>query len=294
MNIQQMRCFTTVAELENMSRAAELLHTSQSALSKNVAKLEEEVGVPLFVRSGKKIELSAAGALFQRCCTLTLNHLDTALEEIRRTAGTADNRIRIGSAGVNAAVMRCIAAFSRANPGTEFDLNSNIESVEHLDINDYDVLVYPVGGRYEKFSGYPLGGEKYYLAVSDGHPLAEEGAATLKRLEGLDYVFLRSGRDSPEPVYALCTALAIRFGALCFADSRELHRRMVSSGIAAGFVPEGEAESYRADGHIRLLPIADVRFARSMMICFKRDKHLSERARAFREFAVSELRLGMK
>ena len=294
MNIQQMRCFTTVAELENMSRAAELLHTSQSSLSKNIAKLEEEVGVPLFQRSGKKIELSAAGALFLRCCTLTLNHLDTALEEIRRSSGAADHRIRIASAGVNAAMMRCIAAFSRTHPGTEFDLNSSIESVEHLDINDFDVLIYPGGGRYEKFNGYPLGSEKYYLAVSDGHPLAGEGSVTLKRLEGLDYVFLRSGRESPEPVYALCCALVLHFGALCFADSRELHRRMVAAGIAAGFVPEGEADGYRADAHIHLLPIADARFARSMMICFKRDKHLSERAREFRDYVIAELHLHME
>ena len=291
MTTQQMRCFTTVAELENMSRAAELLRMSQSALSKNIAKLEAEIGTPLFIRSGKKIELNAAGALFLRCCTGLLRNLDSAVEEIRLSVGGADKRIRIGSAGVNAAVMRCIAAFSRANPGTEFDLCSSIESIDHIDINDYDALVYPSGSRYEKFSGYPLGREKYFLAVSAEHPLAGDGAVTLKRLEGLDYVFLRSGRDNPEPVYALCTALALRFGSQCFADTRELHRRMVASGIAVGFVPEGEAESYRADGRIRLLPITDRRFAREMMICFKRDKHLTDRASDFKDFAVSYLEL---
>ena len=291
MTTQQMRCFTTVAELENMSRAAELLRMSQSALSKNIAKLEAEVGAPLFIRCGKRIELNAAGALFLRCCTQTLRSLDAALEEIRLSFCGADKRIRIGSAGVNARVMRCVAAFSRANPGTEFDLCSSIEDIEHIDINDYDALVYPAGSRYEKFSGYPLGREKYSLAVSSEHPLAQEGAATLKRLAGLDYVFLRSGRDNPEPIYSLCTALALRFGSQCFADSRELHRRMVASGIAVGFVPESEAESYRADGRIRLLPITDSRFARDMMICFRRDKHLSALARDFRDFALEYLGL---
>ena len=291
MTTQQMRCFTTVAELENMSRAAELLRMSQSALSKNIAKLEAEIGAPLFVRSGKRIELNAAGALFLHCCNGLLRNLDSTVEEIRLSVGGADKRIRIGSAGVNARVMRCIAAFSSANPGTEFDLCSSIESIDHIDINDYDALVYPAGSRYEKFSGYPLGRERYFLAVSAAHPLAQEGAATLKRLEGLDYVFLRSGRDNPEPVYSLCTALALRFGSQCFADSRELHRRMVASGISVGFVSESEAESYRADGHIRLLPIADTRFARDMMICFKREKHLTERALQFRDFAVNYLEL---
>ena len=291
MNTQQMRSFITVAELENMSRAAELLRMSQSALSKNIAKLEAEIGVPLFVRSGKKIELNAAGASFLRCCTETLRSLDEALEEIRLTAGGEEKRIRIGTAGVSTGLMRCIADFRRRNPETEFDLNSSIEDTEYIDINDYDILAYPAESRYEKFNGYPMGREKYYLAVSASHPLAEEGAATLKRMEGLDYVFLRRGKDHPEPIHALCTALAIRFGSRCFVDTRELHRRMVASGIAVGFVPEGETESYRADGNICLLPIADTRFVRDMMICFKREKHLSELARAFRDFVISELHL---
>ena len=57
MNISQLRYFTTVAQLENVSKAADLLYLSQSSLSKNIAKLEEELGMPLFDRNGKKITL---------------------------------------------------------------------------------------------------------------------------------------------------------------------------------------------------------------------------------------------
>ena len=77
MTLQQLRLFTTVAQLENMSRAAELLHMSQSALSKNIAKLEEEIGAPLFSRSGKKIELNAAGVSFLQCCNQLLRSFDS-------------------------------------------------------------------------------------------------------------------------------------------------------------------------------------------------------------------------
>jgi len=294
MNIQQLRCFTTIAELENMSRAADLLGISQSALSKNIAKLEEEIGTALFDRSGKKIELNAAGADFQRCCSLILGNLDAALEDIRLSAGDLDKRVRIGSAGVPRSLMPCVAAFCRAFPGTELDWNSSIDRMDHIDINEFDALIYPADVRYKKFNGYALGREKYFLAVAAEHPLAKSAVIPLKRLEGLDYVFLRSGREHPEEVYSLCAALTVRFGTLCFADTRELHRQMVASGIAVGFVPEGEAESYRADSRIRLIPIADERFSREMMICFKRDKHLNDRARAFKAFAVDYLKLRMR
>jgi len=285
MTIQQLRLFTTVAQLENMSRAAELLHMSQSALSKNIAKLEAEVGVQLFSRSGKKIELNPAGTEFLNCCEQVLHSMDTALEHIR-VSGADDHRVRIGSAGICAPVVRCMAAFSRENPGTEYDWNSAIESDGHVDINEFDMLVYPAGLKYEKYSGYRLCREKYYLAVPVSHPLAESSAISPKKLDDQDIVFLRTPPDRLEQPYALCAALMLQFRSVCFADSRELHRQMISEGIAVGFVPEGEAEAYRADRHIRLLNVSDARFSRELMVCFRREKHLTERGRAFMRFAV--------
>ena len=61
MRIAQLRCFVTVAQLENMSQAAELLHLSQSSLSKNIATLEEELGTQLFQRKGRSLTLNPAG-----------------------------------------------------------------------------------------------------------------------------------------------------------------------------------------------------------------------------------------
>ena len=291
MTIQQLHFFTTVAQLENMSRAAELLHMSQSSLSKNIAKLEAEVGVPLFSRSGKKVELNAAGASFLDCCNQVLRTLDSTMEEMRLASAGTDNRIRIGSAGICDPILRCMAEFSRSHPGTEFDLNSAIEYDDRIDISDYDVLIYPAGLKYEKFNGCRLCREKYFLAVAADSPLAGTGSVSPRKLAGLDYVFLRPSRDALEPPYALCTALALQFGSQCFADSRELHRQMVSAGIAVGFVPEGESAPYRSDPNVRLLPILDERFSRELMICFRRDKHLSDRAREFREFVCARLEL---
>ena len=291
MTVQQLRFFTTVAQLENMSRAAELLHMSQSSLSKNIAKLEAEVGVPLFSRSGKKVELNAAGAEFLDCCNQVLRTLDDTMQEMRLASTGTDTRIRIGSAGICGPMLRCMADFSRSHPGTEFDLNSAVENEEHIDINAYDVLIYPNELKYEKFTGYRLCREKYYLAVPAGHPMADAGSVSPRKLSGLDFVFLRSAKEALELPYALCTALALQFGSQCFADSRELHRQMVSSGIAAGFVPEGESAPYRSDPNIRLLPILDDRFSRELMICFRRDKHLTELAREFKDFAVRRLEL---
>ena len=64
MNIQNLKYFAIVAKLENVSRAAELMHTSQSSISKNIFTLEEELGTKLFDRHGKKLVLNDAGKRF--------------------------------------------------------------------------------------------------------------------------------------------------------------------------------------------------------------------------------------
>lgn len=286
MNVSQLRYFTTVAQLENISRAAELLHLSQSSLSKNIAKLEAELGMPLFDRNRGKLSLNAPGVRFQECSGLVLRELDMALDDMRLLATGADFRIKLGTPGACRRLVDCAAAFNREHPGTEFDINCSIESEEHLDINAFDVLVYPDETRYEKFRGYPFGREKCYLAVPARSGGGLQGAVTARSLNGLDLVFLRSGREHVEYAYRICTALAVRFGSQCFVDSRSLHLQMIAAGMAAGFVPEGESAPYQENRGIRLLPILDERFSRDLLLCFRRDKHLSALARSFRDFTL--------
>lgn len=286
MNISQLRYFATIAQLENISQAAELLHLSQSSLSKNLAKLEAEVGMPLFDRAGRKLALNAAGARLLEYSAMALRELDDALGDMRLLSTGGGARIRVGTAGANDRLTACIAGFHQSHPEAEFDLNSAIEGMDHLDINDFDMLIYPAGGRYEKFSGFPLYTERYCLAVPRQHPLANSASVRPRVLAGEHVVFLREGRSFVEFPFQICSALALRFAAQCYVDARELHRQMIASGYCLGFVPESGAGFYRDDPDLRLVPIQDHRFTRRMMVCFRREKHLSRLAREFRDFAM--------
>ena len=64
MEIHQLKYFICVAKLESISKAATMLHLSQPALSKSLAKLEDELGVQLFDRLGKRLHLNDRGKLF--------------------------------------------------------------------------------------------------------------------------------------------------------------------------------------------------------------------------------------
>ncbi len=290
MTVEQIRYFTTVAQLENISKAAELLHLSQSSLSKSIARLETELGTPLFVRGGKSLSLNAAGARFLECGARILRELEEAQGDIRLLTTGWDDKLKLGFAADGASLVGCVAAFLREHPGAEFDLRRDVEREEHPDINEFDALVYPDEPRYEKFTGYPLGEERWSLAVPAGHPLSRKPSVSPMALEGLDLVFLRGGKSWVEFPFRICAALALRFSSQCFADERSAHRALIASGVCCGFVPEGEADFYRGED-LRLLPVLDRHFARPVRICFRRDKHLTPLARDFRDFTIEYLKL---
>lgn len=293
MNIYQMRYFVTAAQLQNVSKAAELLHLSQSSLSKSISRMEAELGMPLFERNGKKILLNKPGERFLECCNTVLRELDDAVADMNSIASSAHAKVRLGLSGGDSPLIGCVAKFCEEHPDAEFDVDRSIESLERVDINEYDALVYPAGMKYEKFSGFRLGDEHYYLAVSRASPLAARASVALGDLEGLRLVFLRGGKNYMEFPYRVCTALALPVEQQCFTDEREVQRQIISSGMAAGFVPDGSAAAYR-NGSVSLIPINDPRFTRTMMICFRREKHLSPMARDFRDFAMDYLKLNKK
>lgn len=286
MKISQLHYFATVAQLENISKAAGLLHISQPTLSKNIAALEEELKTPLFNRNGKQLTLNTAGKRFLSSCTRILQEYQTALSDLQLLTTGSDTRIKIGCYGSIDCLYPCISAFKALHPETEYYLNNSIEWEEHLDINDYDVLIYPEEPQYDKFTGYSFGSDRYLLAVPSSHDLAKHTAICLKTLNHLDFVFLRSKNSFMEYSYRVYTALAIQGASLSFTDTPETHRQMIASGVAVGFVSENCADFYTSK-NIRLIPLLDHRFSRKLRICFKRDKHLTDFGRSFRDFAIN-------
>lgn len=290
MDITQLKYFNTVAATQNMMKASRILHVSQPAISKNIAKLEEEIGCQLFNRNGKNISLNPAGAKFLECSNSAVELIENGIEELNLFAGDIEQRINVGIAGSCSRMSECIAKYSNTHPSAIFDINGNIWNEEKPDINEYDVLVYPDTPTYKKYTGYPLYIEHYYLAMDEHHPLAAKTKIETKDLKDLDVVYLRHIK-SVEHIQRTVKALGINFNKTYYVNTRELHMQMISEKLAVGFVPEGAAKMYNQENGITLLPITDDRFYRQVNIAFKRDKHLSESAKDFKEYTIKYFKI---
>ena len=282
MNIQNLRYFAIVAKLENVTKTAELMHTSQSAVSKNILALEEEFGTRLFDRLGKKLVLNDAGRRFLSSCERILEETDAVAKDLRHMSAGGDNIIRIYAMSSDSRLFSCMSMFRLAYSNVEYRIDTFGEKSDLPDINEYDLVIYPDEIRFRKFKGSDYYTEKYYFAVRTDSPLAKRISIPVKMMDGLSFVFLRNKTEYEYPFH-VCLAQNVRMEHVHCVDTRDHHLQLIANGIAAGFVPEGNTEIYRNDRRIRLLHLTDDRFSRSMKVCFKREKHLSEIAGAFKE-----------
>ena len=83
MELRLLRYFLTVAKEQSFTKAAEQLHITQPTLSRQMAAFEEELGVALFIRNGKKISLTDEGILLKRRALEILNLEERTLEELK-------------------------------------------------------------------------------------------------------------------------------------------------------------------------------------------------------------------
>lgn len=165
MNLEQLRYFVMVAQLEHYGRAAKALYITQSALSNSMRRLEQELGVELFEHVGRNVVLTPQGKKFLSSVSGILEELDNAIEQMKGFAKESNSRIRIG------AVASLLRGFLS---GLLNAYNNEIFGKVNFDISQK-------GSTKECISG--LRANLLDVAFCDSHPLAKEDSVSLADLQ---------------------------------------------------------------------------------------------------------------
>lgn len=289
MDLNQIKYFILTAQLQNMSKAAQVLNIEQPSLSKSISNLEKELGTQLFDRSGKKLILNERGKAFLAGAKAAMDELDGAAAAAR--GSLADFTLHIGMFCMSEKLIHCIGNFSKENPMISFDICQLSGNLDRIDTNAYDLLLYPMDSIFRRYRGALAYTEQILLAVHHTSELASAQTVTLSELDNMDLIFIKHGEKEYESAYRLYLSAALKRKSISFCSSYELQRLMISSNCGAGFVPEESANAYFNDENIRLIPIVDDGFSRNIFIGFKRDKHLSEHGRRFASYVAEYFRL---
>jgi LysR family transcriptional regulator, glycine cleavage system transcriptional activator len=146
-----LRAFEAVARHLNFRAASEELALTQSAVSRQIQGLEEDVGVSLFHRHTRAVELTNAGGILLRAVTPSLERIDSAVRQIRQSAGRKSVSLTTFASFASMWLIPRLEGFQRDNPDIDIRIDASDVAVD-LDISDLDLAL-----RYAPASAMPPG-----------------------------------------------------------------------------------------------------------------------------------------
>ncbi|MRH90257.1 LysR family transcriptional regulator [Nocardia sp. SYP-A9097] len=285
MDLLQLRYFQAVARREHVSQAADELLVAQPSVSRTVARLEKELGVPLFDRVGRQVRLNVFGSAFLRRVDRALSELDDARRELADLAGLDRGRVAV-AAETLITIAGLLARFRVQHPGVDIRLfQSNAdEMARRLADREVDLC----------FASQPLAGpalrsvrllrEDVLLGVPLAHPLAVRDRVAIAELAGESWVTCRPGYWPRELLDRLFSAEGLRPVIVCEADEPGATGELISAGLGIGLVP---AASRRIAQHTPMawLRVDDPGCERVLSVVWRDDAYLSAAAQRLRDSA---------
>ncbi|MGP1682512.1 MAG: LysR family transcriptional regulator, partial [Giesbergeria sp.] len=152
----QWRAFLAVAEHLNFRAASEDLSLTQSAVSRQIQALEDEIGLPLFLRHTRAVELTSAGAQLLRSVSQAIERIDAAVRLARQNAGRKSVAITTWASFASMWLIPRMEDFQRAHPGIDIRIDASDAHVD-LDTADVDLAL-----RYGMPGPRMQGGERLF------------------------------------------------------------------------------------------------------------------------------------
>jgi DNA-binding transcriptional LysR family regulator len=251
-----------VAEELHFRRAAERLHVAQPAVSEQIRKLEEELGVRLLNRTPRSVSMTDAGAVLLEEARRVLQQADEAQHAVRAANGHAVSRLRIGymPTSLPASIPRALQRLAAHTPSLEarLDPGGALELIEAVRSERLNAAIVSLPAPTNGLRTTPLGTQRAIVALPVGHEHATRPQLRLDQMAPQRIVVLPREADRPfyDVVVATCHQAELAPTHVEMPDaSVERALLAVAAGAGLALLPESVADRYAIPG-IRFLPLA--------------------------------------
>lgn len=180
-SLRQLKCFVAVAQHQNFTRAAQELHTTQSAVSLIIKELEEEVGFRLFDRTTRQVALSDAGSEFYRTASRLLDEFQAVVRDASDMAALRKGVVRVGATEAVACslMVPAIAQYQQHRLGIDVHLEVTLvpSMFQALRQGEVDIIVGPDSIRPDEIDravvGEPISPHPLWVWCLPSHPFAQ-------------------------------------------------------------------------------------------------------------------------
>jgi len=285
MELLQLQYFRKVAQVGNLTQAARELHISQPALSQTIAKLEKDLGVPLFDREGRRIRLNAYGKAFLEEAEKALDALEEGRRKVADMAGLERGVVFLDTT-FPPHFPEILGEFLHLHPDVRFQFtqaNSRKEMEDLLMGGRIDCCVSCRPVEQCGVCNAPVKTEDIVLAVPAGHRWSGRREVDLREAAGEPFVGFKREHPFRSMTDELCRSAGFLPKTVCEADETPVVAGLVRAGLGVALLPESAAEE---DDALRHVHIREPAACRTYYLAWREDRYASKAAAAFREFII--------
>ena len=290
MELFQLRYFAAAARRLHFGKAAEELFISQPSLSLQIARLERELGTPLFHRQGRRVALTDAGLVLLPLAERLLEGEREAFRAVQQVAGLERGRLALCALPAldQHLLPPWLARFRREHPAVELrvrELRPTRAVVQAVldgqaDLGFAQLPCSP--GAEAGLAVRPLLEEPLELVVPADHPLARRGAAPLADAASEEWVWVHDAQEATHPLYSACLQAGFTPRVVCESGSVQGVLALVAAGLGIALLPRLAVEPREGT---RVVPLAPPVPTRTLAVVWQPGR-LSHAARAFLEYSL--------
>jgi DNA-binding transcriptional LysR family regulator len=280
--------FHAVVTTGSFSRAArEILHISQPAVSNHVHALEEELGVPLLQRLGKRVLLTEAGQIVQHYAEQVLALGAETQRALRELHGLQRGTLRLGASSTPGIYLLppVLAAFVARYPGItlEVEIANSQRVVDGVLARQWDLGMIGIPLAHPALHVEPYWRDTLVLIVPPRHRLATQSAATVADLAGETWIFREAGSASGQVVKDVLNGAHLGQDHMLVLQGSEGVKQAVMAGLGIAMVSRFAITLEVQQGVLRAVPITDVQAERDLCLIWRHDSRLPAAVCAFLE-----------
>lgn len=283
MELNQIRYFLEVAKTQHITNSAKKLHIAQPSLTQAIHRLEESVGVPLFVSKGRNITLTEYGKYLEKKLIPIIDELDSLPEKLHVMAKLADKTIHLNVLAASALVTDAIIEYKREHKDINFQLLQNNQE------NLYDIEITTKASdssnNEEKLQGKNefICHEKIYLAVPNNEKYKGRTSIDLREMMDEGFISLAGSKQFSAICEKFCHTLGVKPKIIFESDNPSAVKNMIMANMGVGFWPQFTWGSVD-EKHVRFLEIEGVLCQRDIVISYNLNKQDNSNVIAFYDF----------
>jgi len=283
MELRQLEYFAAVCKEMHFSRAAANLCTTQSNLSQQIKFLENELGLPLFDRIGKRIALTDAGKILLEQCHIIFERVDYikgAITDLKRMEG---GRLDIGILPGDGDLLfdALLIDFHLAYPKLSISVTETMDVYEQVvdGTRDLGVTTMP-SNPDDRISIIPLFHEEFALAIHSDHPVAKSKAIPFEQLQQLKMVMFGPEHQITKVIHSCCQEKGISIDTPILTSSLSTLLSLVEQGIGASILPRLLLDYLDRD-KISAVTLLNPTPSQDICIIHRTDKFMGQAAKLF-------------